>query len=230
MLHENLAESERPLVILGVVGWIVVPMFLDGGEAARLRCIPQEEEHEDRNARGDESIEIKLRAPIVKEEDAEQGKMGYESAADVVRAVPKRNDQPTFLRAEPMHHGLSARRPAHALHPAVNDLEADDDCQGTVNRLRRPADEHDNAGKQEAKRKKPSRIASVGNRAHEEFRSTIGDRECRECGAELGLGVFRVLLEDIRNGQREIVANEVIARISDENSGKDLPAQPSVGR
>ena len=87
------------------------------------------------DGRGDQRVEVELRPPVVEERDAEQGEVGDQRAADVVGDVPDRDDAAALARAEPVHHRLAAGRPAHALHPAVERLQRDQDAERAVERL-----------------------------------------------------------------------------------------------
>jgi len=159
-----------------------------------------------------------------------QGEGGDECAPDVVRGVPDGHDDAALVRAEPVHHRLAARRPAHALDPAVQRLQQDDDHERGVDRLHGPAEEHDARREQEAERQEVTRVAAIGHRSHQELGQPVGNREPRHRGAESGLGVLRVLLEDVGDCQREGVADEIEGRVADEDADEDLPPQPPVGR
>ena len=72
--------------------------------------------------------------------------------------------------AEPVDHRLAAGRPAHALHPAVGDLEHDHQGQRRVDRLGEPGDEHDPAREQQPQRQEVLRVGAVRHRAHQKLR------------------------------------------------------------
>src|SRR6202034_2239536 len=68
--EEDRAKPEDALLGVGVTGRIVVAVLLDRRQAARLRRVLQQEIHPDRNARGNQRIEIELRMPVVKQQYA----------------------------------------------------------------------------------------------------------------------------------------------------------------
>ena len=155
-------------------------------------------------------------------------KVRDQRAADVVRDVPGRDDRAALLRAEPVHHRLAAGRPAHALHPAVDGHDDDDRGERAVEGLVQAERRHQHAREQQPERQEVLRVAAVRDRAHQELREPVGDREPGQRRAELGLAVLRVLGEQVRDREREVVADQVVARVADEDAGEHAPAQALV--
>ncbi len=228
--EQDLAKAERALVRFAVAGRVVVAVLLHRRQAARLRRVLQQEVHAQRHRRGDECIEVELGAPVVEQQHAHERQTRHQRSADVVRGIPYRHREPALAGAEPVHHGLAARRPAHALYPAVQHLDGGDGQQRAVQRRDEAERGHDRARQQQAERHEVARVAAVGDRPHQELRQTIGDGQSGEGTAERRLVVLRVLAQDVGNGEGEVVADQVIARVADEDAGEHPPAQPPIGR
>ncbi len=147
-----------------------------------------------------------------------------------MRGIPYRHREPALAGAEPVHHGLAARRPSHALYPAVQHLNGGDDPQRGVQRLDEAERGHDRARQQQAEGQEVARVAAVGDRPHQELRQAVGDGQPGERTAERRLGVLRVLFQDVGNREREVIADQVVARVADEDPGEHPPAQAPISR
>ena len=94
--------------------------------------------------------------------------------------------------------------------------------------LTSPARGDDARRQQQAERQEVPRIAPVRHRAHQELRHAVGDRQPRQRRAERGLRVLRVLLQDVRNRERQVVADQVERRVADEDARR-RPAGAAAG-
>ena len=137
----------------------------------------------------------------MEQQDADEREVRDERAADVVRDVPGRDGQSALFRAEPVHHRLAARRPAHALHPAVDRHDHDDRDQRRACRFEQAECRHDHARQQQAERQEVLRVAAVRDRAHQELRNTVRNRQSGQRGAERRLRVLRVLPQQVRESR-----------------------------
>ena len=150
--------------------------------------------------------------------------MATSDAADIVRDVPDRDRAPALPGAEPVHHRLPARRPAHAAEPSVERLQHDHERERGIDALHEAEAHHQRAREQQAERQEESRIASVRHAAHQKLRKAVGDGEAGQRSAELRLRVLRVFLEDVWHREREILPHEIKARVADEDARENLPA------
>ena len=169
MLEKDLPEPERLLVRLRITRRKIVLVVLDGRQAARLRRVLEQKPGDDGDERSDERVEVELRTPVVEQQDADEREIRDQRAADVVRDVPRRDGESALFRAEPVHHRLAARRPAHALDPAVDRLDYDDRDERRVCSIEQAEGGHDPLGKQQAERQEVLRVAAVRDRAHQEL-------------------------------------------------------------
>ncbi|MNQ60630.1 hypothetical protein D3C85_749140 [compost metagenome] len=143
-----------------------------------------------------------------------------------MRHVPQRHHATAFLLRPPVHHGPATWRPAHALGPAVD--EQQDEHHGHAGRCprRETENEHHPSRDQQAERQEVARVGTVGHQAHEEFRQAVGDGNRRHRQAQIATAV--AFVDQVRHGQREVFAQQVVTRVAKEDTGEDLPAQASV--
>lgn len=116
------------------------------------------------------------------------------------------------------------------LHPAVDEQQAEHRHDGDGNRDRPPRhhahEDHDERRGDQSQRDEDAGVAAVGDRAHDEFADTVGDRHGRERPAQVGLVVAHGF--ERRHGDREVLAYEVVAGIADEDTPEYLTAQAGV--
>ena len=210
VVEEDLTITERALAVGAVARRVVVPVLLDRRQPFRLRRIAEQEKGDNRHNGRDEGVEVELCAPVAEEHHAPQGECRHQRPADVVRHVPCRDDETALVGAEPVHHGLAGRRPAHPLHPAVDGLQHEHDGQRRVDPLRKSRHRHHGARQQQAERQEVLRVAAIGDRSHQELGDPIGHRQRGQREAEFGLRMLRVFGEDVGKSQRQVVANQVV--------------------
>ena len=123
VLHKDLLCGQLFFVLLAVVVRIIVFVLFDRRQAAGLRSIAHHREGENRQQDRAESRHIQRRVPVVKPRHPQQKQQRRDPAADVVRAVPYRNNTAALFLRPPVHHRTSARRPAHPLEPAAQEQQ-----------------------------------------------------------------------------------------------------------
>ena len=226
VLEEDFLRREHGLALLAVVLRVVVAVFLDGRQPARLRRVAYEQVGYDGYDDGHHAGEPEgAFLPAAEPDETVGGHRAYQGAAHIVRAVPDGHLRAALLDGEPVGHDTPAGRPAHALEPA--DAELQDEHHGQRGDAQGRAHQHGRArGKQQTQRKELARVAAVGHAAHEELREGVGDRIGRDGHAQGRMLVAHLF--ELGHGHREVLADQVIARIPDKDSDKHLPAQGLV--
>ncbi len=202
-------------------------MLLDRRQAAGLRGVAHGEIGEHGYAHGDDGRHVEGRAPVAEQRQAEQEQRADQAAADIVGDVPHRDHAAALLLRPPVDHGPSARRPAHALGPAVNEEQDEHDGDAGGSPVRESENEHHRRRHQQAERQEDPWVGTVRDQAHDEFRQAVGDGDGRHRDAQLAATV--AVLDEVGHGQGEVLAQQVVTRVADEDTGEDLPAQAPVG-
>ncbi len=224
---EDLLGRQLALVVFVVAFGVVVLVLLDRRQAAGLRGVAHGEIGEYGYAHGDDGRHVEGRAPVAEQRQAEQEQRADQAAADVVGDVPHRDHAAALLLRPPVDHGPSARRPAHALGPAVDEEQDEHDGDAGGSPVRESENEHHRRRHQQAERQEDPWVGTIRDQAHDEFRQAVGDGDGRHRDAQLTAAV--AVLDEVGHGQGEVLAQQVVTRVADEDTGEDLPAQAPVG-
>ena len=230
-------------MFLGVVLGIVVAPDFDGRQAAGLRRVAQQDPgqqgDEQRHGGGegegaDQEVELFVRTvePAAEPGGAVGGHRPDERAADVVRAVPDAHHRAALRDREPVRHHASARRPAHAVEPAHEEVQdahhqdgqgfafGADGLDGDDHKAHRDGGQHQAEGQE-----RPG-VGAVGDTAHQEFGEGVGRGIQAEDEAQLRL--LEAERRHGRDGHRQVFADQVEAGIADEGAQEHLQAQALV--
>ncbi|MNI19501.1 hypothetical protein D3C73_729380 [compost metagenome] len=93
--------------------------------------------------------------------------------------------------------------------------------------MRETENEHHGSRNHQAERQEEAWVGTVGNDPHQEFGQAIGNGNRRQRHAQFTAGV--ALFDQVRHGQGEVFAQQVVTRVADKDTGEDLPAQAAVG-
>ncbi|MNO92407.1 hypothetical protein D3C76_839810 [compost metagenome] len=212
----------------GVVAFrVIVLVLLDRRQADRLRGVAHGDEGKHRHGHGHRRRHIKRRVPVVEQAHADQEQRADQTATDVVRHVPQGHHATAFLLRPPVHHGPPARRPAHTLRPAIDEQQDEHDGHAGRRPMGKTEREHHRRRDHQAERQEVTRVGTVGNDAHQELGQAVGDGNRRQRHPQFSTGV--ALFDQIRHGQGEVFAQQVVTGVTDEDTGEDLPTQASVG-
>ncbi|MNV71113.1 hypothetical protein D3C71_1641160 [compost metagenome] len=144
-----------------------------------------------------------------------------------MRHVPHGHHAATFLLRPPVHHGPATRRPTHALRPAVDEQQNEHHGHAGRRPGRETENEHHPSRHQKTEWQEEARVGTVGHQAHEKLRQTVGNRDGGHRQTQLATGV--AFIDQVRHGQGEVLAQQVVTGIANENAGENLPAKASVG-
>ena len=208
---------------------IVVPVFLDGGQATGLRRVLHQEEREDGQDDGDDGREEEDAVPRAEQVDAQTGQRGDQATAQVVRDVPPGPLLAALIGGEPVHHGARIRGVTHALEPAVEEAERAHDGNAAEHAGYQAERQADHGAEQQTDGGKVLGVAAVRDVAHHELAEAVGDGQHGEHDAQLRLGVA-TFLDDVGHRQREVLAQQIVGGIPQEGAPEDLHSQSLVFR
>ena len=222
VLHKDLLRRQLFFVLFTIVIRIVVFILFDRRQTAGLRGIAHHREGKNRQQDRAESRHIQRRVPVVKPRHPQQEQQRRNTAADVMRAVPHRDNPAALFLRPPVHHGPAARRPAHPLEPAAEEQQYEHDHDAGSRPRYKAHHQHHQRGEDQAGRQENARIRAVRDRAHDEFRKSVGDGDAGKGETEVATG--EALLNQIRHRQGKVLTNQIVSGITKKDANKNLPA------
>lgn len=133
-----------------------------------------------------------------------------------------------------MGHDAAARRPAHSVEPAHEEVQDrhDEDGQPLVlraeQRNRNDHEHHRQGGQHQSQRQEYARVAAVGDTSHQEFGQGVGHGVHRQHDAQFAL--VEAEQGELRDRHREIFPDDVESGVPDEDAEKHLQTHAFVFR
>src|SRR5690606_6576744 len=91
ILQKYLLAAQFLFFFFRIVRRIIVSVFLDGREPARLRGVADQQPGDKSNPQGNETRKVKLAFPVGKQGDRHNGERTDESTPYIVRYIPDRH-------------------------------------------------------------------------------------------------------------------------------------------